>query len=249
MLFLFITALAIILIAGIGIYFWQKSMPETAAHVLPPAPDLRGLFEERAMSREAQNQLSAAAREEEKSRLFELAKRGERSALDEAHVTGEADLYDHVLSELVTQADTESKLLSLASHVARNELPVNALLARAMIASWKAAPDRNRTAKALHFAALSDDAALYRESIEDALQLWREGELAEVMPAELRSLFDAEFWILSSRSRGSGAGFVLKQTLADARRELEAASLRSPSVSEGNKPNEALPDGRASDTN
>ena len=228
MLFLFITALAIILIAGIGLYFWQKSMPETSAHVLPPAPDLHGLFEERAMSREAQNELSAAAKEEEKSRLLELAKRGERSALDEAHATGEADLYDEVLSELVTQADTESELLSLASHVARNELPVNAPLARAMIASWKAAPDRNRTAKALHFAALSDDAALYRESIEDALQLWREGKLAEVMPAELRSLFDGEFWILSSRSRSSGAGFVLKQTLADARRELEAAASANP---------------------
>ena len=187
------------------------------------------------MSRDTQKQLSTAANEEEKSRLLESAKRGERSALDEAHATGEADLYDKVLRELVAQADTESKLLSLASHVARNELPVNASLAKAMIASWKADPDRNRTAKALHFAALSDDPALYGESIEDALHLWREGKLAEVTPAELRSLFDGEFWVLSSRSRSSGAGFVLKQTLADARRELEAAVLKSPSVSEGNQ--------------
>jgi hypothetical protein len=215
--------------------------------VLPPSPDLHGLFEGRAMSRESQNQLNAAAQEEERSRLLELAKQGERSALDQAHATGEADLYDQVLSELVTQADTESKLLSLASHVSRSEFPVNVPLAKAMIASWKAAPDRNRTAKALHFAALTDDAALYRESLEDALQLWREGKLADVTPTELRSLFEGEFWILSSRSRSSGAGFVLKQTLADARRELEART-GSPSVSAGNSPNEALPHGRASDT-
>jgi hypothetical protein len=228
MVTLFITALAIIFIVGIGLYFWQKSTPETSTQVLPPAPDLHGLFEQRAMSRETQNQLSAAAAEDEKSRLLEMAKRGERSALDEARASGAARLYDQVLSELVTQAETESKLLSLASQVARNELPVNAPLAKAMIASWKAAPDRNRTAKALHFAALSDDAALYRESIEDALQFWREGKLSDVTPGELQSLFDGEFWILSSRSRSSGAGFVLKQTLADARRELEAASLRSP---------------------
>ena len=228
MLFLFITALAIILIAGIGIYFWQKSMPETSAHVLPPAPDLHGLFEERAMSREAQNQLSAAAKEEEKSRLLELAKRGERSALDEAHATGEADLYDRVLSELVTQADTESKLLSLASHVTRNELPVNAPLAKAMITSWQRAPDRSGTAKALHFAALSDDPDIYRKAVENALQLWREAKLADISAVELRALFDGEFWILSSRSRSSGAGFVLKQTLADARRELEAAASANP---------------------
>src|SRR6185295_17809558 len=149
MVILFITALAIILIAGIGIYFWQKSKPEASAHVLPPPPDLRGLFAARAMSRETQNQLSAAAQEDEKSRLLALANRGERSALDEAHATRDPDLYEHVLSELVTRADTESKLLSLASHVARHGLPVNASLAKAMIASWKAAPDRNRTAKAL----------------------------------------------------------------------------------------------------
>ena len=235
MVILFITALGIILLAGIGIYFLQNSRPKASAHLLPPPPDLHGLFEARAMSRESQNQLNAAAQREEKSRLLELAKQGERSALDQAHATGEADLYDQVLSELVTQSETESKLLSVASHVARNELPVNAPLAKAMIASWKAAPDRNRTAKALHLAALTDDAALYRESLEDALRLWREGKLADVMPAELRSLFEGEFWILSSRSRSSGAGFVLKQILADARRELEAASLRSPSASEGNQ--------------
>src|SRR5256885_13501837 len=160
MVILFIATFAIILIAGIGIYFWQRSKPEVSTHVLPPPPDARGLFEERAMSRDTQNQLGKAAQEEENSRVLELARRGERSALDEAHATGEADLYDDVLSELVTQADSESKLLSLASHVARNELPVKTPLAKAMIASWKAAPDRNRTAKALHFAALSDDAAL-----------------------------------------------------------------------------------------
>ena len=37
------------------------------------------------MSRDTQNQLSTAAQEEENSRLLELARRGERSALDEVH--------------------------------------------------------------------------------------------------------------------------------------------------------------------
>ena len=234
MVTLFITALAIIFIAGIGLYFWRKALPESPAEVLPPPPDLRGLFEERATTSQALNQLSAAANEEEKSRLLESAQRGERSALDGARATGVAGLYDEVLSKLVAHADAESQLLSLASYVARNELPVNAALAKAIIRSWKESPDRNSTAKALHFAALSDDAALYGESIEDALQLWREGRLAGVTPAELRSLFDGEFWILSSRSRSSGAGFVLKQTLADARRKLEAAGLGSPPVNQGN---------------
>ncbi len=224
MVTLFITALAIILIAGIAIYILQKSAPPTSAQTLPPTPDLRGLFEDRAMSPQALNQLSAAAKDEEKSRVLELAKGGELSALDDAHASGDADLYEQVLSALVAQADSESNLLRVMSHVARNELPVNTELARAIVASWKKNPDRNSSAKALHFAALSDDASLYRESIEDALQLWREGKLRDVTVDELRALFDGEFWVLSSRSRSSGAGFVLKQTLADARRELEAAA-------------------------
>jgi hypothetical protein len=110
------------------------------------------------------------------------------------------------------------------SYVTTNELKINIPLAKAVIESWEESPDRHATAKALHFAALSDDAGLYRETIENALQLWREGKLSDITATELRALFDGEFWILSSRSRSSGAGFVLKQVLADARRELEAAA-------------------------
>jgi hypothetical protein len=36
-------------------------------------------------------------------------------------------------------------------------------------------------------------------------------------------LFDGEFWVLSARTRSSGAGFILKRKLASARRELETA--------------------------
>ena len=110
------------------------------------------------------------------------------------------------------------------SFVSRNELPVNEALARAVKGSWQRSPDRNGTAKALHFAALSDNARLYGEAIENALTLWREERLNDISPTELRTLFDGEFWVLSSRTRNSGAGFVVKQTLANARRELEAAT-------------------------
>ena len=81
--------------------------------------------------------------------------------------------------------------------------------------------------KAMHFAALSDDADVYRGAVEQALTFWREGKLSDVSAIELRALFDGEFWILSSRTRSSGAGFVLKRTLDSARRELEAAARNS----------------------
>jgi hypothetical protein len=75
----------------------------------------------------------------------------------------------------------------------------------------------------LHVAALSDDAAVYQNAVETALEFWRERHLSEISAPELRSILEGEFWILSSPTRGSGAGFLLKETLAGARRELEAA--------------------------
>jgi len=168
--------------------------------------------------------MTLAALEAEKSALIARAQNDERSALDDAHQTKDAALYDRVLSELVKLADSDAKLLSLMSYVAKSELPVNAELANAAVASWQKSPDRTGTSKALHFAALSDDAEVYRGAVEQALQFWREGKLSDVSAIELRALFEGEFWILSSHTRSSGAGFVLKRTLDSARRELEAAA-------------------------
>jgi len=67
---------------------------------------------------------------------------------------------------LVAGADSDPKLLSLVSFVSRNELRANKKLAESMIGSYKSAPDRNSTAKALHVAALSDDATVYQSAVE-----------------------------------------------------------------------------------
>jgi hypothetical protein len=134
------------------------------------------------------------------------------------------------------------------SFVAQNELRVNVALAKKAVAAWRKSPSRQGTAKVLHLAALSDDAELYGATVEWALELWREGKLANVSTEELRALFDGEFWILSARTRNSGAGFVLKRTLANARRELMAAP-QAPAQPGPITPQKALPDGRASESN
>ena len=73
----------------------------------------------------------------------------------------------------------------------------------------------------LHTAALTDDADIYRNAIESVLTYWRDKKLSEISNLELEALFHAEFWVLSSDTRSSGNGFILKQTLSSARRELE----------------------------
>ena len=222
MVTLFITAIVVLAVLGIGLYFWQRPAPGNYAEVLPPQPNARGLFAEEFTTTPKKEQLALEASRREK--LIKEARSGERSTLTEARRIGDGSFYDRVLSELVECSDSEPKLLALMSYVTQNDLPANRSLADAVIASWQQAPDRSGTAKALHFAALSDDPEVFRETVESALQLWREAKLRDISAIELRALFDGEFWVLSSRSRSSGAGFVLKRTLENARRELEAAA-------------------------
>ena len=224
----FVLLLAIFLLSAIGFYFLQKSARDSSERILPPSPDFHGLFGEQPSKQEAKTQedLERAALVE--SSLIDRARAGDKSVLIDAKESGDPELYDRILNVLVQKVDSDGVLLSLMSFIAQNNLRVNLPLANAAIASWRKSPSREGTAKSLHFAALSDDAELYGETVEMSLKLWREGKLPNVSSEELRALFDGEFWILSSRSRSSGAGFVLKQTLADARRELEAAASANP---------------------
>jgi len=232
MVTLLISALALLVIIGIGLYFWQKPRRQNAEYVLPPPPpDARGLF---ADSTWEEKPAHLPAADDAAALLIARAHQADRSALTEANAAHDREAYDRVLSEFVRQTDSDAKLLALMSFISQRELPVNDALARAMIDLWRKSPNRNMTLKALHFAASSDNAEVYRAAVEEALALWREGKLPDISPAELKTLFDGEFWILSSRTRSSGAGFVLKQALADARRELEAVSVGSPRVSKGN---------------
>jgi hypothetical protein len=223
MVTLLFTAAAILVLFGIGIYFWQRPAEADSARVLPPAPNARGLFDSE-FSTEAEETEHNALMFQQREELTKKARNGERGALEEAHRNGDPELYDQVLGELIQVSDSDPKLLSLLSFISQNELPVNRTLAEAVLVSWREAPDRGSTARALHFAALSDDADIYRGAVESALQLWRTDKLGDISAIELRTLFDGEFWVLSSRSRSSGAGFVLKRTLDGARRELEAVA-------------------------
>jgi hypothetical protein len=96
--------------------------------------------------------------------------------------------------------------------------------AEALIKAFETSPDRVSTLLLLHTASLSDDAAVYQNAVETVLRAWREQKLKGLSAPELQALFTSEFWVLSSGTRSSGAGFVLKRALASARRELETTN-------------------------
>jgi len=222
-MFTFLITAVIIVIIGIAVYFWQKPAPGEQENILPPQPNARGLFAEDPSPGAAEHEQLEIAASERAKQLVAKAKVGDRAALAEAHRSNDPALYDQVLTEFLRRCESDAQILSLTSYIVQHELPVNKDLAEAGIKTWSAAPDRSGTARALHLAALTDDANTYQATVEKALGLWRERKLADISPQELRALFDGEFWVLSSRTRSSGAGFVLKRTLASARRELEAA--------------------------
>jgi hypothetical protein len=89
------------------------------------------------------------------------------------------------------------------------------------IRDFQKSPDRSSTTKLLHIAALTDNAKNYERAIELVLMSWRDGSLADLSAVELQTLINSEYWVLSSRTRSSGAGFVLKRTLSTANSELE----------------------------
>jgi hypothetical protein len=92
------------------------------------------------------------------------------------------------------------------------------------IKAFQESPNRNSTTKLLHIAALSDDAKNYGRAVELVLMFWRDGTLSDLSARELQTLFNSEYWVLSSRTRTSGAGFVLKETLSSANRELQSTN-------------------------
>jgi hypothetical protein len=225
MVTLLFTAIIIIGLLAVSLYFWVPRAKNDEQSLLPPPDPPRGLFSDQDGFEPAllPSEVGPNAHENERGSLIERAGSGDKSVLTEAQSLGAHDLYNQVLDQLLASADRAATLLALVSFITRNELPVSSKLAEAVISSWKNSPDRGSTATALHLAALSDDAALYQSTVEAALDFWRRGLLPGVSAAELRALFDGEFWVLSTQTRSSGTGFVLKRTLANARRELETA--------------------------
>ena len=135
-----------------------------------------------------------------------------------------ASLFADNEPEQIKAATAEEEKAEREEHAQHDELEARKALAEEFIAAWQVSPDRASTAKMLHLAALADDADIFRTAVETALEVWQRGGVPDLSAAELQTLFNSEFWILSSAVRHSGAGFVLKRTLSRAKRDLERAN-------------------------
>lgn len=164
---------------------------------------------------------AARSAAELRSSLLTRAAGGDYTALADAARATDPTLYGAVLAASLGRAnDSEENLRALAAFVAADSgLRGSRELADAYRKLWERAPDRAGVALLLHLAALSDDAETFGDAITAAALALRGGRL-NLSGEDLRALAESEFWVLSTESRTTGAGFVLKQRLASLRQEL-----------------------------
>jgi hypothetical protein len=160
--------------------------------------------------------------------LLERTALGDLEVLKDANKAGKSALYSRVLDTLVEDcAASAERLRALASFITRNgELRATPALAARLLEVWEYDPTRAGATELLRVAALSDDAATFERALEAILRAWEESWLSGLSAGELRSLFEGEYWLLSSEAKSSGAGFAIKQKLAEARRRLSAVAPR-----------------------
>jgi len=218
-------------VASFAILRTRRSRSNADAELLPPR-GARPLFDAADAARTPLPDVDEdAASEDFERELRERASRGDLETLKEAHESGRAALYDLILGILLERAGGDAVALrALANFVARGEaLRSTNALAAAALEDFEREPTRARVPVTLRVAALSDDAAAFESVMTALLRLWLEGRLHDSDADELRVLFDAEYWLLSSEARRSGAGFQLKQKLAQVRRSLAEYERRRPS--------------------
>lgn len=223
-----IISIFLLALAAFAILRSKRSTSTDGAAPLPPMSP-RALFE----VAETETEVRADA-DETRRVLTERVLRGDAKALREAHETGDRALYNDVLDALVSRfrsAFPEAVQLIAVDIIRGGKLRASKSLARALLDVWDAAPTRDTTVDLLRIAALSDEAETFRETVEAVYRRWRAGELTSMKSEELSALFESEYWVLSSDARRSGAGFVLKQTLAEIGRALAHEAQRESETS------------------
>jgi len=226
---LFISIL-LLAVATFAIRLLNRRRPPNEPDFLPEPTGFDGLFAEQhaeEMELFAQAEAERRAREERES-LLERAAIGDRTTLDEARQRGDIAFYREILRAIVARVEgDEESLRSIAEYIINSrELRSSAEFAVMMIERWGRNSDQLSFAGALHLAALSDDAAVFKSAVEIALKFFREGRFPQVSAEDFLKTVESAYWLIDAEVRNTGAGFFLKRLIADVRRELAAARRR-----------------------
>ncbi|MCA1634295.1 MAG: hypothetical protein LC802_11530 [Acidobacteria bacterium] len=222
-----IISIFLLLAASLSILRLKRSPSPGDAERLPPEPQYRGLFDEgqsgTSFNKGSEAEVAERAARERRADLLARAAEGDRETLRDAHDAGDASLYRDVLDALArrVEGDAGAALRGLSAFIARSDaLRSSPAFAGKLLEFWAENPEDYSITEVLRIAALSDDAGAFQTVVEKVFEVWSEGRLHKLRADELDALFESEYWLLSSDAKRSGAGFVLKRTLAELRRRL-----------------------------
>ncbi|MFN2595898.1 MAG: hypothetical protein ABR563_01775 [Pyrinomonadaceae bacterium] len=223
----FLITLALLAAIVYTIYRTSRDGEARGYELPPPQPSPHSLFDEAhaeeargAAAQEAQKKTDEAAR----GALLARAAQGDFGALNEAASLRDDAFYGAALAQALKWAgESPERWQSLVEHLSTGrDLRGSVEVSRRFVGEWERSPDWASTTRALHLAALSDDAAEFSLVAGTAARLLREGRLGAMTGDELFALVESQFWLMSPAARTSGAAFVFKQKLAALRAGLLA---------------------------
>lgn len=208
-------------ILGFSLYLKRKTKflhSENQKQFVEP-PVYRSLFEPSdAEIRALEDERQSEQRKKTQQEIYSKAEANDFYSLLEAQ-SFELDFYDKVLSKLAQNAETDEKLLLLCAFLNENNLRTNTEVVKRSKTFWQKSFDKKDTIQLLHFSAKTESAEIFSETLEIVIQHWRKDFIKNINFEELQRLAESEFWLLPSDARTSGAGFLLKQQLANLREE------------------------------
>jgi hypothetical protein len=234
-----IISVFLIVVASIAILRSKRQpSPDDAKYFQPDArPPL--LFGGEDKQDETEKEAGEDASEAFRKSLLARAAQGDFEVLKDAS-GDDAGVYRLVLDRLVERAVSAEELDTLADFIRGNEgLRASAALAGLLLEDFESSPSQASVTRLLRVAALSDDASVFERAVSSVTRARKEGRLDALRAEELQALFEGEYWLLSSEAKRSGAGFLLKQRLAHARRELSAEKRRANSPTAGGENRQA----------
>ncbi|MEP6925248.1 MAG: hypothetical protein ABI954_12345 [Pyrinomonadaceae bacterium] len=158
---------------------------------------------------------------EESERLMAWASLIKFSELTEMPLTQNKKIEHDALEILTDRALLDEDVLALVWFVVNHQnFNVNQKLIKKFQAVWENSPDMQKTTGLFELAIRTDNAQLFQSVFTEAEQFIKNDQLSDLRLGELRELASSHFWLLSPTARMSGAGFWLKQKLADSRRAL-----------------------------
>ncbi|CAN5182393.1 hypothetical protein BH18ACI2_BH18ACI2_08670 [soil metagenome] len=223
MSYLFIIVLILLAATAYSIYRSQRAVFPAEPEQLPATMNPPRLFDEQqAIANDSLDPAEMREHEsnEQRASLLSRAAAGDLSTLIEAQQADDRELYRETLRTLVEQGvESDDDLRALARYIAQSsDLRADESLVVAYAALWRQSPDREMMTVLLRLAALSDDAAAFQKTVDEIVNEWQAGRIANLTAANLRSLIESEYWVLSSAARRAGGdSYLLKLRFANLR--------------------------------